>query len=112
MWRPELHHELNRRKVDRQKLDEEIAHLEKLLKKTGSSNDERLATLLHSRMCHYNHVDACDWEYHGFNKPGHSHQDYLYKAKCVIKVCAEQNVGIKAAILILEAAFRVMMVKR
>lgn len=60
-----------------------------LSEKDGGEEPElQIATLLHERLCHYNHTDYCSWNYdimHGEYWYGFAHDRYLTKAFELIK---------------------------
>ena len=48
-------------------------------------DDKKLAEVLHEKQCHWNHTDGCDWYYESWNSMGHSRQEYLKKAREILK---------------------------
>ena len=73
-------------------------------RETLGSREEQLAVFLHSKLCHYNHVEECGWSYeikngvHNWN--GCDHKRYLEKAKKMLEITEDIEL-IKA---IIEAA--------
>ncbi len=47
-------------------------------------NNTSLATLIHKRMCRWNHMDECGWDYESWDKPGYARNRYLEKADKVL----------------------------
>lgn len=42
---------------------------------------ERLATWMHEKNCHHNHIDGCSWEYEGNDWQANTHKHWLEHAK-------------------------------
>ena len=59
--------------------------------------NQRLAEVIHSKLCHWNHTDGCSWEYEKWEnyQSGHAKKQYLNKANDLI-----QRFPIDAEILI------------
>jgi len=58
----------------------------------------RLAEIIHSRTCHFNHIDQCAFDYENWtNNIGHSRTPYLKKAENILK-----KVKIEIAIEVIE----------
>lgn len=60
-----------------EELKTQIAKLQSELKKAQKEEQElesgspvAIATLMHSKLCHWNHVDGCSWEYESWETPG------------------------------------------
>ena len=49
--------------------------------------NQRLAEVLHSKLCHWNHADGCSWAYEKWEnyQSGHAKKKYLDKANDLIK---------------------------
>lgn len=43
----------------------------------------KIAEVLHTHLCNWNHTDGCSWFYESWEDPGCSKKDYLEKAKRV-----------------------------
>jgi Holliday junction resolvasome RuvABC DNA-binding subunit len=48
-------------------------------------DDKKLAEILHEKQCHWNHTDGCGWHYESWNSMGYSRQEYLKKAREILK---------------------------
>ena len=46
----------------------------------------KLAELIHSKMCSWNHTDGCSWFYESWENLGYSRTAYLEKAERILKV--------------------------
>jgi|TARA_R110000824_G_scaffold105368_8_gene249347 hypothetical protein len=63
----------------------EADRLEELDKKNSESPKEyRLAEMIHSKMCHWNHIDGCGWHYESWDNIGDSRQRYIDKANFIL----------------------------
>jgi len=59
--------------------------LEKLDKENSKLPEEyRLANIIHSKQCRWNHSDGCGWHYESWDKIGNSRQRYIDKAKVIL----------------------------
>jgi hypothetical protein len=84
------------RVLDKQLLDLEAEYLKQkaeLEKKLARSTDiptieKEIAELLHSKLCHWNHTDGCNWFYDNGSWNESSRQEYLKKAKNVLKIAS------------------------
>ena len=61
------------------------AELEKKVDQT-----ERLADFLHEKLCNWNHIDGCGWEYSSWDKPCDTRMRYRAKAQSLMDY-AEHN---------------------
>lgn len=72
--------------------EEEVKNLEKVKEDLEKeyyekyyTEEEKLATLLHRKLCHSNHTDMCSWYYEEENLApdwnAYSHRKYLMKAR-------------------------------
>lgn len=43
-----------------------------------------LATHMHEKMCHHNHIDYCDFKYGSWNNMSYAHKNYAEKAERVL----------------------------
>lgn len=53
--------------------------------------DVKLAEALHSRLCRWNHEDACSWHYCTWEKPDQTRKDYLDKARNILRIIPYEN---------------------
>jgi len=72
-----------------QEIDKEISNLKaeraELLKyEKDTPDDIKLAELLHSKQCHWNHTDGCSWYYENWDNPDYTKQKYLDKARKIL----------------------------
>jgi len=73
-------------KDELRKAQEKLAKLEQDKKKfEGLSDEQRLAELIHDSQCRWNHTDGCGWYYESWDVPGYSKEEYLRKAKNILK---------------------------
>jgi len=63
--------------------------------KREKTDEQKLATAIHKKLCHSNHVDGCGWEYdidthgnHNWNERNHLSQNYLRIARQVLSVAS------------------------
>ena len=78
-------------------LQEQIFKLEKEQALFETEHPEYiLAEMIHSKMCRWNHVDGCSWDYESWEKIGDSRQRYLDKATHVLS-----KTNLETAILVL-----------
>ena len=69
-------------------IKKEIDTLEKKLlklkeedkKENALPENQRLATYLHAKLCRWNHVDGCGWDYGSWKYPRTEQLEYLAKA--------------------------------
>jgi glutamate synthase domain-containing protein 3 len=47
---------------------------------------QRLAELLHEKLCSWNHTDGCSWHYESWDDIGNARKRYLEKAENILKV--------------------------
>lgn len=74
-------------------IEKEIQDLElkrqELLKKKSELNEltpaQQLANVLHAKQCHWNHIDACGWDYSSWNAPCPTRIEYLKKAERILR---------------------------
>lgn len=65
----------------------EADRLETEQKQFDSNTPEiKLATLLHQKLCHSNHIDYCGWDYESWGNMGYAKESYLAKAKAILSV--------------------------
>jgi len=64
--------------------EKEMAELSKL------NPAQQLATILHEKFCHWDHVDQCAWYYHKHDWKEETHGRYLSKAEALLEI--EPNV--------------------
>ncbi len=64
---------------------DELAALEKM-KELSCSPSKQLATLLHKKLCRWNHTDGCAWFYEEDNWESFSHKEYLNMANKMLKI--------------------------
>lgn len=57
----------------------------------------RLADLIHKKICRSNHTDACGWEYESWSKIGATRLSYVKKAEAILK-----NVDYQLAVFTIE----------
>lgn len=78
-------------KAKQAEIEQEITRLQ------GLSPDERLAELLHEKLCHHNHIDGCGW-YYEIDDPKvwiqHAHKRYLDQARRILAITSA-NIAIK-----------------
>jgi len=68
-------------------LRNELAETERLIDEFKALPEEhRLATLLHSKFCHWNHTDGCSWYYAEKDWTEYSHKMWAEKAAKVLAV--------------------------
>ena len=96
-------------------IDGEIAKLEEKIKELKKEKEahqnlqdnEKLAILLHSKMCRFNHIDGCGWFYQMKNGiptwKEYSQEEYLKKANKIIFEAKTQNINFKSLYFICEA---------
>src|SRR5690348_7949896 len=74
---------------------QEIAKLQMEQQRLDSlAPDKRLADALHSKLCHWNHVDGCGWFYEAKDDwDRNSHQMYLIKARELIRKVPDVDVS-------------------
>lgn len=62
----------------------------------NSAPEHKLAIMLHDGLCRYNHTDGCAWHYqikkgiHDWS--GFEHQQYLNRARTLVRRC--ENIGV------------------
>ena len=61
--------------------------------------NKQLAEALHKKLCRWNHTDGCGWFYESWEKPGFSRNDWLNKAREVLKV-TDSETALKVAALL------------
>lgn len=74
-------------------IDKEIQQLEEkkqeLLRKKSELNKltpaQRLANILHSKQCRWNHTDGCGWDYTSWGSPCSTRLEYLKKAQAILR---------------------------
>lgn len=49
-----------------------------------TSETHELATILHKKQCHVNHVDQCSWDYEN-DWSAYTHKQYAKKAKAILE---------------------------
>ncbi len=81
-------------------LQKQLTEAVEAKKKFNSLNPEqRLAIILHGKMCRFNHTDDCDWQYHMKNDipdwHAHSQKNYILKAQRLLAVCQDADQAIK-----------------
>lgn len=81
-------------KTKTEKLDEEIANFEALLKEKQQEKkiltedpEKELATNLHDMFCPFNHADQCNWLYDKGNWSMSSRKAYLTRARQFKRKC-------------------------
>ena len=57
-----------------------------------SSEVIRVATILHEKLCHSNHADACDWFYDNGDWSSWSRKKYVDQAKTMLAVSSIEDV--------------------
>lgn len=73
-------------KEEVRKAQEKLTRLEQDKRKfEGLSDEQRLAELIHDSQCRWNHTDGCGWFYESWDKPGYSRNEYVEKARNVLK---------------------------
>lgn len=52
----------------------------------SSKEEHELATAIHGKTCHWNHIDQCGWEYDSWDQPRKSDtkSNYLKKAQTIL----------------------------
>lgn len=52
----------------------------------SSKEEQELATAIHGKTCHWNHIDQCGWEYDSWDQPRKSDtkSNYLKKAQTIL----------------------------
>lgn len=72
------------------KIKELELELEKLKKEQVEYSvlpaEYKLADVIHSKLCHYNHTDGCGWHYESWKNIGSARQGYIDQAKSILKV--------------------------
>lgn len=70
---------------EQKRLQEEITRLEKEQTEFNKLTSEmKLATLIHDKMCNWNHTDGCGWGYEDWD--GYSKKAYREKANAILSV--------------------------
>ena len=68
-----------------EELEKEIKELKKKKTEFELMNDnERLAEILHSKLCRSNHTDGCGWYYESWENVGYARKQYLDKANGIL----------------------------
>ena len=75
-------------------IDEKISQLEAEIEKLNKEKlvyealipEERLAELLHEKICKYNHMDGCSWYYSSWIDPNYERLGWLNKSKDFLKI--------------------------
>lgn len=81
-------------------LEEEIQKLKKEQAMLAAlPEDKELAEALHKKLCRWNHTDGCSWFYESWEKPGYSRNEWLEKAREVLKVTDSETALKVASIL-------------
>jgi hypothetical protein len=102
--------------MDISKLNEEIDAAEQKLNELKGQRQQvesmdpacYLATVLHERLCTWNHTDGCSW-YYAVSKDGkhdwseYAHSEYLARAKRALQVCEDHNIQVDAALKLFSA---------
>lgn len=63
----------------------QLQALEQRVSKLMDNPVREAAELLHSFMCHANHIDGCGWEYESWEEPGRTRYRYATKATAVLR---------------------------
>lgn len=68
-------------------LEEKVARLKREQEEYNRlSEDKKLAELIHTKLCRYNHVDGCGWHYESWKQPLGARTEYLKKAQNILKL--------------------------
>jgi hypothetical protein len=70
------------------KLEDELAQAKKeQVEFNALTEEQRLAEIIHSKMCHWNHTDGCGWFYDKWSDNRHNgyRVEYLNKAIAILK---------------------------
>ena len=70
-----------------EKIDELKKDYDEVIYEMKKPDDIRLAELLHSKLCHWNHTDGCGWHYGAWDKIPleHSRDEYLRRARRILE---------------------------
>ena len=85
--------------LSKEELLKQKEQLEKTLARVNEELDrkvnqtERLANFLHSRLCNWNHIDGCSWEYSSWDKPCSTRIGYRKKAESLIDYTNQHMIG-------------------
>lgn len=72
---------MNKLQQLQQQLREEEVRVEKERERLSKlTPEQRIADLLHSKMCNASHEDQCSWYYEPWNEPSYAKRRYLAKA--------------------------------
>lgn len=92
----------------RAKLDEMSEQLDSAeTKHNGLTNTQKLAIMLHNKLCKWNHTDGCGWYYHV--KDGlptwedYSQQEYLRKATLLCRKAEKLKITPEAAMDLMDS---------
>jgi uncharacterized Fe-S cluster-containing MiaB family protein len=72
-------------RIENLKKELEVLEQEENLEKSLPEN-QRLADIIHDKLCRWNHTDGCGYFYESWNQPGASRSEYLQKANRILKV--------------------------
>lgn len=64
----------------------EFQHGKLILNEVNPTQEHELATAIHGKTCHWNHIDQCGWEYDSWDQPRKSDtkSNYLKKAQTIL----------------------------
>tara|TARA_R110000851_G_scaffold273073_2_gene425760 strand:+ start:766 stop:1038 length:273 start_codon:yes stop_codon:yes gene_type:complete len=66
-------------------LEAEVDRLKNVDKENSKLPEEyRLATLIHSKLCRFNHTDGCSWQYETWDNFKYGRQSWVDKAKKIL----------------------------
>lgn len=84
---------------DTTKIDKQISDLEAQLNKLKAEKnaiesmtlEQRIALVMHEKLCNWNHTDGCDWHYDTGNWLKYARVDYLKRARFLITLIRTIN---------------------